>query len=79
MTVTHTQMEAADRATRDRSAEALAEREDAFERGDISYAEIFGSEHIAAPVEAALASWRRSMRIAAKANAAAELGVKEAA
>jgi hypothetical protein len=40
-------------------------RRDADERHDaVSYTEIFGSAEIAAPVEAALASWRKSMRIA---------------
>jgi hypothetical protein len=40
-------------------------RRDADERHDaVTYTEIFGSAEIAAPVDAALKSWCRSMRIA---------------
>jgi hypothetical protein len=74
VTITQKDIEAADRETRAVRDEIHESREAAFHRGEISYAEIFGSEYIAAPVEAALASWRRAMKIAQRANDEAELG-----
>lgn len=66
----------------EREAEARAEYDDACEieaaaadhDDEISYTEIFGSAHIAAPVEAALASWRRSQAIAQTTPRFAQIG-----